>query len=122
MGSPGPEKINRYGIDFKLRAVQTSNQPGVLIKDVAESLRIHPFMLSKWRQQVRVCSAGRALVPPRTAPDPSIERRLARRFAPVKPPLTSNVRRHEKSSTSADRQERESRRGRLACAGGGSLR
>ena len=53
MGTPGPQKINRYGIDFKLKAVQMSNQPGVLIKDVAESLCIHPFMLSKWRKQVR---------------------------------------------------------------------
>jgi len=25
----------------------------VLVKDVAESLDIHPFMLSKWRKQVR---------------------------------------------------------------------
>lgn len=53
MGTPGPQKINRYGIDFKLKAVQMSEQPGVLIKDVAESLCIHPFMLSKWRKQVR---------------------------------------------------------------------
>ena len=53
MAKPGPQKINRYGIDFKLRAVQLSSQPGVLIKDVAESLCIHPFMLSKWRKQVR---------------------------------------------------------------------
>ena len=53
MGTPGPQKINRYGIAFKLKAVQMSNQPGVLIKDVAESLCIHPFMLSKWRKQVR---------------------------------------------------------------------
>ena len=30
-----------------------SNQPGVLIKDVAESLCIHPFMLSRWRKEVR---------------------------------------------------------------------
>ena len=45
MGTPGPQKINRYGIGFKLKAVQMSNQPGVLIKDVAESLCIHPFML-----------------------------------------------------------------------------
>jgi transposase len=49
----GPVKINSYGLDFKLRAVQLSSQPGVLIKDVAESLGIHPFMLSKWRKQVR---------------------------------------------------------------------
>ncbi len=53
MGTPGPQKIHRYGIAFKLRAVQMSNQPGVLIKDVAESLCIHPFMLSRWRKAVR---------------------------------------------------------------------
>jgi len=53
MGTPGPQKINRYGVDFKLKAVQMSEQPGVLIKDVAEALCIHPFMLSKWRKQVR---------------------------------------------------------------------
>ena len=49
----GPVKIKSYGLDFKLRAVQLSNQPSVLVKDVAESLGIHPFMLSKWRKQVR---------------------------------------------------------------------
>ena len=53
MGTPGPQKINRYGVAFKLKAVQMSNQPGVLIKDVAESLCIHPFMLSRWRKEVR---------------------------------------------------------------------
>jgi transposase len=49
----GPVKIKSYGLDFKLRAVQLSSKPGVLVKDVAESLGIHPFMLSKWRKQVR---------------------------------------------------------------------
>ena len=53
MATAGPQKIHRYGIAFKLRAVQMSNQPGVLIKDVAESLCIHPFMLSRWRKEVR---------------------------------------------------------------------
>ena len=53
MAKPGPQKIKDYGIEFKLRAVQLSNQPGVLVKDVAQSLDIHPFMLSKWRKQVR---------------------------------------------------------------------
>ena len=53
MGTLGPQKINRYGIAFKLKAVQMSNQRGVLIKDVAESLCIHPFMLSRWRKEVR---------------------------------------------------------------------
>jgi transposase len=49
----GPAKIKKYSLEFKLKAVHLSDQPGVLIKDVAESLCIHPFMLSKWRKQVR---------------------------------------------------------------------
>ena len=49
----GPAKIKKYSLEFKLKAVHLSGQPGVLIKDVAESLCIHPFMLSKWRKQVR---------------------------------------------------------------------
>ena len=53
MGTPGPQKVNRYGLEFKLKAVAMSNQPGVLVQDVAESLCIHPFMLSRWRKQVR---------------------------------------------------------------------
>jgi len=53
MPRAGKPKIQNYGLDFKLRAVQLSNQPGVLVKDVAESLCIHPFMLSRWRKQVR---------------------------------------------------------------------
>lgn len=53
MAKPGPKLVNRYSADFKLKAVAMSNQPGVLIKDVAESLCIHPFMLSRWRKEVR---------------------------------------------------------------------
>nr|WP_315188129.1 transposase [uncultured Albidiferax sp.] len=53
MATPGPQKIHRYGAAFKLRAVQMSQQSGVRIKDVAATLGIHPFMLSKWRKQVR---------------------------------------------------------------------
>ncbi len=53
MGMPGPQMVDRYGVEFKLAAVKMSDSPGVLIKDVAESLCIHPFMLSKWRKQVR---------------------------------------------------------------------
>ena len=53
MPKAGKQRIRDYGLDFKLRAVQLSNQPGVLVRDVAESLDIHPFMLSKWRKQVR---------------------------------------------------------------------
>jgi transposase len=53
MGTPGPQKVARYELEFKLKAVQMSQQPGVLVQDVAHSLCIHPFMLSKWRKQVR---------------------------------------------------------------------
>jgi transposase len=53
MATPGPRKIKRYPDDFKVSAVKMSHEPGVLIKDVAESLCIHPFMLSLWRKQVR---------------------------------------------------------------------
>lgn len=53
MATPGPRKIKRYGDDFKVSTVKLSQQPGVLIKDVAESLCVHPNMLSLWRKQVR---------------------------------------------------------------------
>lgn len=53
MAKVGPKLVSRYSDDFKLKAVAMSNQPGVLIKGVAESLCIHPFMLSRWRTEVR---------------------------------------------------------------------
>jgi transposase len=53
MGRSGPRRVKAYSIDFKLKAVQLSRQPGVLVRDVAESLCIHPFMLSRWRKEVR---------------------------------------------------------------------
>jgi len=49
----GPRKVERYGDRFKATAVKLSSLPGVLIKDVAAALDIHPFMLSLWRKQVR---------------------------------------------------------------------
>lgn len=45
--------MDRYGDRFKATAVKLSSLPGVLIKDVAAALDIHPFMLSLWRKQVR---------------------------------------------------------------------
>jgi transposase len=49
----GPRKIERYGDRFKATAVKLSSLPGVMVKDVAAALDIHPFMLSLWRKQVR---------------------------------------------------------------------
>lgn len=53
MARAGPRKVDRYGDRFKATAVKLSSLPGVLIKDVAAALDIHPFMLSLWRKQVR---------------------------------------------------------------------
>ena len=33
--------------------MRLSSLPGVRVQDVAESLYIHPFMLSRWRKQAR---------------------------------------------------------------------
>lgn len=53
MGISGPRTTNRYSEHFKATAVSLSRLPGVSVKDVAESLYIHPFMLSRWRKQAR---------------------------------------------------------------------
>ena len=58
MAKAGPRKIARYGDRFKATAVKLSSLPGVLIKDVAEALDVHPFMLSLWRKQVRAGSGA----------------------------------------------------------------
>ena len=53
MGKSSPPKVHRYSMHFKATAVRLSELPDVLIKDVAEALDIHPFMLSRWRKQAR---------------------------------------------------------------------
>ena len=53
MPKPGPRTTYRYSDEFKATAVRLSQLPGVAIKDVAESLCIHPYMLSLWRKRAR---------------------------------------------------------------------
>jgi transposase len=53
MPKPGPRTTSRYSDEFKATAVRLSQLPGVEVKDVAASLYIHPFMLSRWRKQAR---------------------------------------------------------------------
>ncbi len=53
MPKSGPRKTYKYSDKFKATAVRLSELPGVAVQDVAESLYIHPFMLSRWRKQVR---------------------------------------------------------------------
>ena len=42
-----------YSDEFKATAVRLSELPGVAVQDVAASLYIHPFMLSRWRKDAR---------------------------------------------------------------------
>ena len=53
MPKPGPRTTFKYSDEFKATAVKLSELPGVAIKDVADSLYIHPFMLSRWRKEAR---------------------------------------------------------------------
>ena len=53
MPKPGPRTTYKYSDRFKATAVSLSHLPGVDVKDVADSLYIHPFMLSRWRKQAR---------------------------------------------------------------------
>ena len=53
MPESGPRSIYKYSETFKATAVRLSELPGVEVQDVAHSLYIHPFMLSRWRKQVR---------------------------------------------------------------------
>ena len=53
MPSPGPRTTYRYSDVFKATSVRLSQLPGVSVRDVAESLYIHPFMLSRWRKLAR---------------------------------------------------------------------
>ncbi len=54
MGKPiGPKKVHRYSAEFKLTAVKLSSLPGIQVQAVADALDVHPFMLSRWRKEVR---------------------------------------------------------------------
>lgn len=53
MSKPGPRTTYRYSPKFKSTAIRLSQLPGVAVQDVAQSLYIHPFMLSRWRKQAR---------------------------------------------------------------------
>jgi transposase len=53
MPKPGPRTTYKYSNEFKATAVRLSQVAGVAVRDVAEALYIHPFMLSRWRKQAR---------------------------------------------------------------------
>ena len=53
MPRSGPRELYKYTDAFKQTAVRLSHQPVMQVKTVAAALEIHPFMLSKWRKDVR---------------------------------------------------------------------
>jgi transposase len=75
MPRSGPRQIYRYSKEFKLAAVRLSQVPGMQVKAVAAALGIHPFMLSKWRKDVRDGTLRGRL--PKAAP-PGPAREIAR--------------------------------------------
>lgn len=66
----------RYTESFKAEAVRLASLPGILVQDVAHSLDIHPFMLSRWKKQSR---EGLIMAnPPSTQPELVNEAELLR--------------------------------------------
>ena len=47
MARAGPRKVSRYGEQFKATAVKLSSLRGVMIKDVAEEIGVHPSTVSR---------------------------------------------------------------------------
>jgi transposase len=48
-----PKRTWKYTKHFKIKAVKLSLQDGIRVKQVADGLDIHPFMLSRWRKEYR---------------------------------------------------------------------
>ena len=87
MPRSGPRKVHRYSDEFKLTAVRLSQQPGIQVQTVAAALEIHPFMLSKWRKEVKDGRLrGRAPKAPPAGPAREIAQlqRLERQYAELK--------------------------------------
>ena len=42
-----------YNYQFKHAAVSVANHPNIQTQSVAEALNIHPFMLSRWKKELR---------------------------------------------------------------------
>ena len=86
MPKPGPRTTRRYSDEFKATAVRLSELPGVAIQEVAASLYIHPFMLSRWRKQARegkIMAKG-AKLDPETAAELKELRQLKRKYERLK--------------------------------------
>ena len=68
MARAGPKKVHEYSREFKLAAVRLSQQRGVQVQAVAAALDMHPFMLSRWRKEMRDGRLRGPRAPPRPVP------------------------------------------------------
>lgn len=106
-------RVGRYSEEFKATAVRLSSLPDVAVGDVADSLDIHPFLLSRWRKDAR---EGRLVVKKKAELDEATKaelkelRKLRRDYARLKEEhdlLKKAIRfvseRREKSSSSSTR-------------------
>ena len=87
MPRSGPRKVYKYSDEFKLTAVRLSQQPGIQVQTVAAALEIHPFMLSKWRKDLKEGRLrGRPSKAPPSGPAREIAQlqRLERQYAELK--------------------------------------
>lgn len=67
---------NRYTDSFKATAVRLSLEAQIRTKDVAESLDIHPYMLSRWKKEWR---EGKIMAKGKAPPvDPELASELKR--------------------------------------------
>ena len=106
MPRAGPRKVQRYTLEFKLKAVKLSQLKGVEVQAVADALEIHPFMLSKWRKEAREgVLRGRVVVPTgvtKTPPAREMKRLQALQRAELRQALRRYVRyyHHERMHSS----------------------
>ena len=47
------ERVLEYSKEFKVKVVNLTDLEGIQIKQICACLDLHPFMVSRWRKQVR---------------------------------------------------------------------
>lgn len=80
------KRTQQYSNDFKIKAVLWSHEEHRSVKEVAEALDIHPFMLSRWRKEYREGKFGMTKHRKTPAPEGELQeqdelKRLKRRVA-----------------------------------------
>jgi transposase len=76
----------RYSDEFKVGAVKLAMRRDVQVQDVAATLGIHPFMLSRWKREYREgrLTGAPARLPVSTVREQNRLRRLERQVAALR--------------------------------------